>query len=387
MRIKILLLIIGSLLSATQLALAHSGSDRYVYLDRSGNHVVSILAGYTPQDFQDGMACVRKSSDNYSYINRAGDLINCSFRAANRFSENLAAVASRDLKFGFIDRSGHYAIAPSFDDTLCFSEGLALVRVGSKFGFVNTKGEMVIKPEFESAANFSEHRAAAMHHDKIGFIDKSGNWVIEPKYDYVSGFSDGCSLAIETNKHMCFIDSDGKEFLELDLLRNQSEYLGLDILGGFSQLQHEIALTHKDRLVLHHVPGTTPASPSIFREGLAAMPLDGKYGYIDKTGNYVISPRFEYAFPFTGERALVKQNGKFGYIDRKGNLVIEPKFKFASGFSEGLAAVAEERNNWEYIDTNGRVVLSANFCSAAPFSEGLARVSICRRKCPDFGFR
>ena len=47
--------------------------------------------------------------------------------------------------------------------------------------------------------------------------------------------------------------------------------------------------------------------------------------------------------------------GKYGYIDKKGNVVIKPEFDFVFPFSEGLSTVV----NYEYqgyIDTNGNYI-------------------------------
>ena len=37
--------------------------------------------------------------------------------------------------------------------------------------------------------------------------------------------------------------------------------------------------------------------------------------------------------------ALVRKEGRFGYISKSGEFVIQPKYKAAKNFSDGLAAV------------------------------------------------
>ncbi len=59
--------------------------------------------------------------------------------------------------------------------------------------------------------------------------------------------------------------------------------------------------------------------------GLAAVKSDGKYGYINTKGEYVISPKYDYAERFYNGFAKVVDNGIMQVIDKKGNVVYQPK--------------------------------------------------------------
>ena len=60
---------------------------------------------------------------------------------------------------------------------------------------------------------------------------------------------------------------------------------------------------------------------SSFREGLAAVKINNKYGFIDKTGTVVIPAKFDGAGYFDNGKAQVVLNGRWFYIDRNGNEV------------------------------------------------------------------
>jgi len=54
-----------------------------------------------------------------------------------------------------------------------------------------------------------------------------------------------------------------------------------------------------------------------FSEGLAGVTKDGKFGYIDKAGTFVIAPLFHKGGAFHNGIAQVC-NATCGYIDRRG---------------------------------------------------------------------
>lgn len=122
----------------------------------------------------------------------------------------------------------------------------------------------------------------------------------------------------------------------------------------------------------------SPASPAYGGDWheLRRGELDGKWGYIDHSGKFVIEPRFENESNFSDGLAWVLpgKGAGYGYIDKTGALVIKPQFHFALDFKEGLAAVKDHTNKWGYVDTSGRVAIAFQFDDAQPFSEGLAPV-------------
>ncbi|MBI4905750.1 MAG: WG repeat-containing protein [Acidobacteria bacterium] len=107
-----------------------------------------------------------------------------------------------------------------------------------------------------------------------------------------------------------------------------------------------------------------------FCEGLAAVSTEDGFGYIDESGAVKISLRFSYADQFVEGRALV-QFGKYGYINRVGDWVVKPRFQAGTRFQEGVAAVRME-GKWGYIKANGDWFVLPRFEEARPFENGRA---------------
>jgi hypothetical protein len=135
-----------------------------------------------------------------------------------------------------------------------------------------------------------------------------------------------------------------------------------------------------------------------FSDGLAPAALDKKFGYIEATGRFAIEPQFVFAEPFSEGLALVFPDWginllghaegytlfvRAGYIDRTGKMVIKPRFvENARSFSEGVAAFQAGINytyghsKWGYLDKRGNWAIQPQFDTAADFSENLAAVSL-----------
>src|SRR5262249_14998357 len=114
-----------------------------------------------------------------------------------------------------------------------------------------------------------------------------------------------------------------------------------------------------------------------FSEGLAAAEIGDKWGYIDKTGEFVIPPQYEVAKKFSEGLAAVKIDGKFKFIDKTGKDIIQTPFHFVGEFSEGRAKVQDDNGYYGYIDKEGKIVIPLQFFPlVADFLHGYALVQI-----------
>lgn len=116
-------------------------------------------------------------------------------------------------------------------------------------------------------------------------------------------------------------------------------------------------------------------SPDRFR-----VKIDGRWGYIDRSGSMAIEPSFQKAGEFSNGLAAARTDSLYGYIDPAGEWVIEPRFRDAKTFGDGLAPVLlPGGEEWGYVDRSGKLQISPRFPQAFSFSEGLAPVDTARR--------
>ena len=122
---------------------------------------------------------------------------------------------------------------------------------------------------------------------------------------------------------------------------------------------------------------------------------NGKWGFLNGSGSFVIPPQFDWVSHFSEGLATVMVGRKFGFIDETGAFVIKAQYSEAGDFSEGLARVkvggANIRptgstltkgsdNNWQFIDKLGNIVFKIKADEVGDFSEGLASARIIKSK-------
>lgn len=111
-------------------------------------------------------------------------------------------------------------------------------------------------------------------------------------------------------------------------------------------------------------------------DDLYPVNIGNKWGYINGSGEIVISPSFKSVGKFVKGLAPARLEGTYGYINTEGELMIQPMFDYASEFSQGLARVWKN-NDCYFIDEEGLIVIKENgFKIKSDFRDGYAAAVI-----------
>ena len=112
-----------------------------------------------------------------------------------------------------------------------------------------------------------------------------------------------------------------------------------------------------------------------FREDVARVKTTGwRWGLMGRDGDIVVEPEWGGLSDFSGGRARFENDGAYGFIDATGAEVIPAVYDDARDFRGGRAAVRQGQR-WFYIDASDtRLMGSTTFISAGDFGDGLAPV-------------
>src|SRR5690554_4108761 len=93
----------------------------------------------------------------------------------------------------------YYTLIFLMGTTMVSAQHLALVRDDGLFGYIDKTGAYAIQPQFDKAESFSGQYAAAMKDKKWGYINTTGEWVIQPEYDQAKPFYSGYALVLQND--------------------------------------------------------------------------------------------------------------------------------------------------------------------------------------------
>jgi hypothetical protein len=218
----------------------------YGFINKTGELVIE--AKFTQAgNFSEGLASVKVfdlsgaiRKEIWRCIDRNGELTNeADYQWVADYSEGVAA-AERGNEIFFIDRSGNELLKLNREEVYIdvamnamFSSGLipAMDVARCKWGYLDRTGRFAVAPQFRNAAGFSEGLARVSILDGttelVGFIDNAGDLVIPPKFDVdcdfvrcSSDFSESVAGIIsgpptlEGDQHFVYINGNGDIELE-----------------------------------------------------------------------------------------------------------------------------------------------------------------------------
>lgn len=79
------------------------------------------------------------------------------------------------------------------------------------------------------------------------------------------------------------------------------------------------------------------------------------WGYINTSGDYVVEPKFSFAYPFDNYGyAVIEVNRKCGLIDSTGKIIVQPIYDDV--FVNQGVIFASLNKKWGILDHNGKLI-------------------------------
>lgn len=286
----------------------------YNVINADGTPGVSVKADYIAHT-DNGFYVVNKNKYSFydSNFNLANEVKADSF---TRLDNGLFAITRK--KSG-LSLGGLLSTAIAFGTgTPLYPGQVNWMRSNIKTGYLDSTGTEIIPTKNDYNGTFFEGHALVMVKDKFGYVDTAGNYLVPAEFDDISAFS--------------FYDPD------VVVVEKDDDFGFYDTKKGL------------------FTSGYTAASN--FVNGLAPIAIaENKWGYIDRTGNKVIRPKFDMVTPFFDENAMTKINGYYRIINKTGDTVANLETAEEAGALKNSSAPIKIDGKWGIVADNGSMLV------------------------------
>jgi len=338
--ITLSLLLSGVTMAQTFIAQAKpSGEKLWGYIDQNGTAITPAIYKKCFQFSSDGLAPIYESKQ-FSFINTKGE-------------EIATEIKGFKLIEGFIGIGGLQG----------FHDGMVAVVKGKKWGYLNTEGEIAIELKYDKASVFNDGYAVANKGGDYFVLDKKGNEILidGDKLTGIRHFAEGLAPFTNKDKQVGFVNTKGEIVIPAQFLATGYFNEGLDWAKDTDKKTGYI--NQKGEWIIK--PQFETGKNFDTESGPARVKTNGKWAYVDKSGEILFVDTENWG-DFHNGLARGKKDGKTGYYNNEGEWVIAPEFEAGRHFKNGFAAV-KQGDNWGFINTKGEWVLGPQYAAVKDF--------------------
>ncbi|MCM1121382.1 MAG: WG repeat-containing protein [Eubacterium sp.] len=262
------------------------------------------------------------------------------------------AVYSSNGKKGLIGEDGKIVIEAVYDELIYDGKNKEMIAVkdGDECFYMNDKGYKTDMPEeaYESLGIVSQNRIVAKKQGKYGYLDKSFQEKTEFVYESATPVYEGIG-AVKRQDKWALINKKGElvtDFIYEDVAVNSRGICSLHKMVAVKQGESFFFIDEEGQRISDQ---SYEAVKAFETEGMCAVCVNGKWGYIDREENVKISYTYENAKSFSGGYAAVCEEGVWGYIDENGYMAVQPEFDDAGLMTETGTAPVRHGSTWTLV--------------------------------------
>ncbi|WP_433708996.1 WG repeat-containing protein [Paenibacillus illinoisensis] len=383
---------------------------KWGFINYQGKFVIKPQFQLARDAFNQGVAVVNRNQ----LINSAGKVI---FQDKNieyiSWFDNGLAAAKKNGKIGYLNTKGKFVIPPTYEEGTGFYNQAALVKKNGKWALINTKGTLLTAFNIEDMDYGTHYRKSGVFPVKIdglwGSMNYKGKLVVPAEFQDKIEFRDNTyDWGLHHNKYSAIVRQDGlvipldKYYLALGEPQNglwkiQDSGEGIVDLSGQMivepQDEQKVILSGDGSYAVKDMKDSTSKwrfykkdqtqlfegdynDVQAFSEGLAAVKINQKWGYVSNKGDIKISAQYEEANLFQMGSAVVRKNGKYGLIGTRGEAILSTKYdeivpliernNYMNNRVEKVTTKnplyrVKLKKNYGIVDSNGKIVMEVKY--------------------------
>ena len=187
-----------------------------------------------------------------------------------------------------------------------------------KYGIIDNNENQIIENKYFFLSYLWEDYFIAKNENYFGIINSSNEIILNFEYDSLQKVEQTNIIEGLKNNKKIYLNKNLKQIKEFEDIKRKMDnnYLKL-----YSITQKELMYLDKDGNIIENI--------DYLNTKLFAKEENGKWGFINKAGEFIVDAKFDYVTEFNkyGFAGIMKDE-KWGVIDEAGTVIEEPKYKF-----------------------------------------------------------
>lgn len=188
-----------------------------------------------------------------------------------------------------------------------------------KYGVIDNNENQIIENKYFFLSYLWEDYFIAKNENYFGIINSSNEIILNFEYDSLQKVEQTNIIEGLKNNKKIYLNKNLKQIKEFEDVKRKLEnnYLKL-----YSINKKELIYLDKDGNVVENIDHLNAK--------LFAKEENGKWGFINKAGEFIVNAKFDYVTEFNkyGFAGIMK-DGKWGVIDEAGTIIEEPKYELS----------------------------------------------------------
>ena len=333
-----------TLLQCEYSSIKHSGE--YVYLVKNGKNGYAELKG----------------------TDEVKSLIPCIYDKLESYSKNAPMRATYNGKEGMIDGNNKIIIPFEYSNIGKFynvgAYNMAWVEQDGKYGIYNIDGTVIQPWDIEKAYVMNENSGTTY----LTFDDFP-----DPSTPYIHIVVNGMTGVLSGKTYKTVIPC---KYGYISPVINERAFYKANNKWGIMDIQNNsIQEAIYDKININNNMLSEAFTPNgTFQDNMYVF-IGDKQGMIDKNGKAFIPVKYDSLGVLSENMIVAKCGNLYGYINSNGEECIPLKYSHADDFSEGLAAVKNEKGKYMFIDASGVMVIKPHeYDRVGHFQNGTCKV-------------
>jgi len=325
---------------------------RYGYINSQGKQVLDTM-------FTNVKRITEVKDDNNTYLityknGQAGILKNGQTVIENEYEDisydvtNNVLVLQKNAKQGVYDLAGNMILPIQYDNIEILGTLINATKDGKLMVF-NVSGTVQDENSLKAMYPENNYYITVDRNGKYGVADQNKNSIINNEYNYIEYAFDKYFIATK-NEKIGVIDETGNIVIPIEnsIVQNINGTKIIQIINSETNVS-DIYNSKMEKVL------SQSDSRIYLKENYIKLVSTDDIKYIDYDGNLKDAQEI-----FTNNTVFAKkENGKWGYVDRSGNTVVDYKYEFATNINEYGYGAVKQNGKWGVVNAQGQLIKEA----------------------------